>query len=165
MNDTVSTHIDDYKYRPQHAWHGIAHEDDARYYTDGCVLLKRSLFPRPLKRMLVSLKSDWRTLRHRRVGNKMMDRIWNCADLGDRVRGTLSDTVETRQDYRKDSTITVTHGDRVVILDADTVKFIMTRCKDVSFWITGNTGGHVTYDSVVIKTGRKKLGVIMPRTA
>ena len=163
MNDVVSTHIDNYKYRPQHAWQGIAHEDKAKYYTDGRMLLKRSLFPRPLKRMLVSLKSDWRTLRTRRVGDKMMDRVWNGADLGDRVRGTLSNTVETRQDYRKDSTITVTSTDwnRTVILDADKVKFIMTRCKDVSFWITTNG----KYDSVVIKTGRKKLGVIMPRTA
>ena len=160
MNDTVSTHIDNYKYLPQHAWNGIAHEDKSKYYTDGHMLLKRSLFPRPLKRMLEPLKSDWQ--RYRRVGDKSMDRVWNGADLGDRVRGTLSDTVETQQDRKKDSTITVTHGDRVVILDADKVKFILTRCKDVSFWITMNEG---KYDSVVIKTGRKKLGVIMPRIA
>ena len=161
MNDVVSTHIDDYKYRPQHAWNQIAHEDKAKYYTDGHMLLKRSLFPRPLKRMLEPLKSDRK--RYKRAGDKSMDRVWNGADLGDRVRGTLSNIVETRQDYREDSTITVTNIDwnRTVILDADKVKFIMTRCKDVSFWITTNG----KYDSVVIKTGRKKLGVIMPRTA
>ena len=160
MNDPITTHIDDYKYRASHAWGGINHEDDSRYYTDGTMLIKRSSFKRPLKRMIDPLKSDFH--HYRRVGNKSMDRLWNSDS--DRVRADLQPAVTTKGD-RRDSIIYLTSQEpgqenTEVILDADKVKFIMTRCSNLTFWITRDKGEN---NSVLIKSGRQHVAIIMPR--